>query len=402
MKKNKILAIGVILFIIAIAAICFIAVKKKKSELSKAKPLGNKPIPLSVAELKRGNFSIYKDYVGVITPVNSSDISSRMTAEIVKIHVTEGNSVKKGDPLMRLDDRALKQSINVLKAKAEGIKTQILANKVKIESLKISVAYWQKQCDRNKKLYENKIVSAKTYELSSEKLNEIEGEYHIALQQNNTYKATLSSIMEDIKIAETNLSYAVIRAPFDGVICNVPVDPGDLAIPGKKLVEIENQKPLKVTVQIPQVDMKYIQLEKTLLVSPDSGKENDIIPAPITKIYPAIGANRMMKIQAVLPDKSSPDLVSGQYVKVKITATTLKNVILAPAEAVNIDNNSETGKNIFIVRNGLLKKIPVTLLGNNEVNAAISGTLEPGEKVVVSAFLGWAKLADGLKAEILK
>jgi RND family efflux transporter MFP subunit len=402
MKKKKVLAIGVILFLIVIAAICVIAVKLKKAQLAKAEPIGNKPIPLSVAELKKGDFSIYKHYVGVITPLNSSNISSRITAEVVDIKVTEGNRVKKGDTLILLDDRALRQSINVLKAKAESIKTQILANQVKIDSLKISVAYWQKQCDRDKKLYENKIVSAKTYELSSEKLNEIEGEYNIALQQNNTYKATLSSVLEDIKIAETNLSYAVITAPFDGIICNVPVDPGDLAIPGKSLVEIENQKPLKVTVQIPQVDMKYIQLEKTLLVSSDSENDSKVISAPVTKIYPAIGSNRMMKIQGVLPEESSSELVSGQYVKVKIAATTFKDVIIAPAEAVNIDNNSDNGKNIFIVRGGVLKKVPVNLLGYNEVYAAISGTVEPGDKVVVSAFLGWAKLADGLKAEILK
>ena len=272
-RKNRFKATGVIIFLVIIMIICIIAIKKKKAELSKAHPVDKNPIPVSIVELRKGEFTFFKQYVGIITPLNSSEISSRITAEIIEIKVTEGSNVKKGDVLIRLDDRALKQSIKVLKAKLEGMKTQILANKVKIESLKTSVSYWEKQVSRDKKLFDDNIVSAKAYELSNEKLNRIKGEYKIAMQQNNTYQATLNSITEDVKIAETNLSYAVIAAPFDGVICNVPVDPGVLAIPGKGLVLIENQKLLKVTVLIPQIDMKDIYLKQSLLIATDSNNK---------------------------------------------------------------------------------------------------------------------------------
>ena len=388
----------VVLFILILVGIAVVAIRRKKAILAKAKPVGNMPIPVSVEEVKRGDFSAFKRYVGIVKPLNTANISSRITAEITKIYYTEGNNVKKGDLLMKLDDRNLKQAIAVLKAKAEGVKTQIVSNNVNIKSMTSSVAYWKKQLDRDKKLFDKNIVSAKQLELTTEKLNEIQGEFDVTLQKNKTLEATLKVIKGDIKLAETNLSYADITAPFDGVICDIPVDPGDLAAPGKKLIEVENQNKLKVAVEIPQVDIKYIKLGENLKIQCRAFEAD----AKISKIFPALGVNRMMKIEAILPDKNKQGFVSGQYVQVLLTTEILKNVLTVPSASLNIDNKKSNEKYLFLLKNGRLKKTDVKILGNNEQAVAVSGDLQVGDRVVVSAYLGWAELADTLKAEEVK
>ncbi len=393
MKKT----ILVLLIISLLVGIAIFAIKRKRNALAEAKPIGNRPIPVSVELVKYGDFISEKRYVGIIEPLNTADISSRITAEITKIFCREGKFVKKGELLIKLDNRSLIQSISVLKAKAEGIKTQLAANNVNIKSLINSVSYWQKQVERDKRLFNKKIIPAKQLELSEEKLNEIKGQLDIARQKNRTFEAELNAVQGDIELAKTRLSYADITAPFDGVVCDVPVDPGDLASPGKKLMEIENQHKLKVSVQLPQVDMKYVHMGDELRLHCKNINGN----AKIIKIYPAIGDNRMVKIEALLPEGKQKKFVSGQYVKVFLTVRRIKNILIVPSSSINIDNQQGTEKYLFIVKKGVLNKVKIKIVADNGIEAAVTGFLQPGCKVVVSAYLGWAKLANGLAAKVV-
>ena len=392
-RNKKIIIMAVVLGIMLVVA--FVAVKRKKAALAKAKPVGVGAIPVSVIAVTKSDFSMIKNYIGIVEPLNSANISSRITADIVKVLYREGKSVQAGELLLKLDDRNLVQAIVVLKAKAEGVKTQMIANNVNIQSLKGSVNYWQKQVERDRKLFKQNIIPAKQFELSNEKLNEIQGKLNVAAQKNKTLAAELAAVNGDIKIAKTNLSYADISAPFNGVVCEVPVDPGDLASPGKKLMVLENQHLLKISVQLPQTDMKYVKISNKLHIQ----CRRTEITAKISKIYPALGSNRMMKIEAILPAASEKDFVSGQYVKVSLTTGTLHNVLIVPAAAINIDNQANSHKYLFILKNGILKTVAIKILGNNEIKAAVTGNLNVGDKIVVSAYLGWAELAAGLKAK---
>ena len=128
MKIKKVIIL--VLCISIFAGVAIFAVKRKKAALAKAKPVGENPIPVSVVSVKKADFISQKRYVGIIEPLNTADISSRITADVVKVFCREGKSVKKGELLIKLDDRNLVQAITVLKAKLEGIKTQIVSNNV--------------------------------------------------------------------------------------------------------------------------------------------------------------------------------------------------------------------------------------------------------------------------------
>jgi RND family efflux transporter MFP subunit len=396
MKILRILLIVIIIVGLVLTGILII--KKKRAELAKAKPLAEKAMPVTVVSVKKGTFILEKQYVGIVTSPFTADVSSRITAEIKNIYTREGDNVKKGDLLIKLDDRNLKQQISVLEAKKEGVKVGVISNQVKVKSLKSSVNYWNKQIERNKQLLDKNILSAKDYELTEEKLNEIEGEYDIAIQKDKTLKATLKVVEGDISLAKTNLSYSEIVAPLDGIICDIPVNAGDLATVGKKLLEIENQKVLVVSLRIPQVDMKYIKLGKKVFVL----LKDKRVEAEVSKIYPALGENRMMRIEASLPQNAQTFLLSGQYVKTTMPVKQFKDVLIVPSGVLNIKNDGKKEKTLFILNRGILKQQEVHLLADNEIEAAIEGDIHTGDKVVTGAFLAWAELADGIKAESVK
>jgi HlyD family secretion protein len=394
MKKRVFIIAGIIGLIIVVA---IFAVKRKQAMLAKAPIAGERAIPVTVAVAKQGDFVKSLDYVGVVEPNFSANISSRLTSEIEQVLHLEGDVVKAGELLIKLDDRKLLYDIAVLKAKLEEIKTKASGNEVNVRSLQDSVSYWNKQVERDQLLVKKEIAPLKQLESSTEKLNEFKGKLDVAIQNGKTLDAEFSAMKGQQSIAETNLSYTKIRSPFDGVICEKFVDQGDLASPGKKLLVVENQQQLKVVVEVPQADVGHLHQGQAVNVS-CRGYE---VKAQLSKIYPAVAQSRMIRIESYLPANGGGKLISGQHVRISMSIATLNNVTLIPATAVNFDHNIKNSKMVFVLAAGRLKQQPIKVLGNNGKEVAVSG-IKPGVKVVTSAFLGWAKLADGLKAEVIK
>jgi RND family efflux transporter MFP subunit len=394
MKKRVFIIAGIIGLIIVVA---IFAVKRKQAMLAKAPIAGERAIPVTVAVAQQGQFVKSLDYVGVVEPHFSANISSRLTSEIEQVLHLEGSVVKAGELLIKLDDRKLRYDIAVLKAKREEIKTKISGNEVNVRSLQGSVSYWNKQVERDQLLVKKEIAPLKQLESSTEKLNEFKGKLDVAIQNGKTLDAELSAMKGQQSIAETNLSYTKIRSPFDGVVCEKFIDQGDLASPGKRLMVVENQQQLKVVVEVPQSDVMLLHQGQAVNVSCRGYEGN----AKLSKIYPAVAQSRMVRIESYLPENSGDKLISGQHVRISMSIATLNNVTLIPATAINVDRNSENNKMVFILTDGRLKQQSIKVLGNNGKEVAVSG-IKPGVKVVTSAFLGWAKLADGLKAEVIK
>ena len=394
MKKRVFVIAGIIGLIIVVA---IFAVKRKQAMLAKAPIAGERAIPVTVAIARQGEFVKSLDYVGVVEPHFSANISSRLTSEIEQVLHLEGAVVKAGELLIKLDDRKLRYDIAVLKAKLEEVKTKISGNAVNVRSLQDSVSYWNKQVKRDQLLVKKEISPLKQLESSTEKLNEFKGKLDIAIQNGRTLNAELSAMKGLQSIAETNLSYTKIRSPFDGVICEKFIDQGDLASPGKILLVVENQQQLKVVVEVPQSDIIHLHKGQSVNIS----CQGYAVKAKLSKIYPAVAQNRMVRIESYLPENGGGKLISGQHVRISMAIATLNNVTLIPATAVNFDNNNKNRKIVFVLVDGRLQQQPIKVLGNNGQEVAVSG-IKPSVTVITSAFLGWAKLAHGIKAEVIK
>lgn len=391
MKK---IIIAIILLAIMIAVAIF-AIKRKQAILATAPIPGNRPIPVTIAISHTGNFIKSLDFVGVVEPHYSASLSSRFTSEVEEVLHVEGDFVKKGELLIKLDDRKLLGDIAVLKAKVEAIKTKISANDVNVNSLKETSAYWKKQVERDKFLSEKNITPVKDLETSTEKFNNTKGLLDVALQNDKTLHAELDAMKGELSIARTNLTYAKIVTPFDGVVCQIFVDPGDLASLGKLLMVFENQKQLKVVVDVPQTDVGKLREGQGVRIA----CRDHIVDAKLSRIYPAVAKSRMVRVESYLPSNSGDQFISGQYVRISMAISKLDNVTLVPASAIDLNQNGGFNS-AFVLKDGKLKKYNVKVLGNNGREVAVSG-IEPGVEVVTSAFLGWAKLADGLKARVI-
>jgi len=185
--------------------------------------------------------------------------------------------------------------------------------------------------------------------------------------------------------AETMMSYARVTAPFDGVVTRKLADVGDLAMPGKPLLEIEAPTDLRFEADLPEALLGSVKPGAKMKVKVASVA--DPLEAVVSEIAPVADAvSRTFQVKLDLP--AAGGLRTGQFGRVSVPVAEVMR-LLVPQSAVMKRGQMEL---VFVVRDGKaalrLVKTGKTLNGQVEI---LSG-LEEGEQVVTS---DPATLADG-------
>ncbi len=145
--------------------------------------------------------------------------------------------------------------------------------------------------------------------------------------------------------AREELNRTTVFAPIDGILNKLTVEVGEYASPGDSVAEIVNINPVKVTADVPERDVHYLELGESaqiFLFSPDRPE----VTGPITYISELADAGtRTTRIEVTVPN---PDyrLRSGQIVKVRLTRQVLNDVILIPLDSVI---PLENGHEVYVV-----------------------------------------------------
>jgi RND family efflux transporter MFP subunit len=328
-------------------------VKHKKQMLAQVPKYGMQPTPVRVASARLGDLRETKDYLAVVEPFRSANVSARLTAAVEKVLRDENEPVKAGDLLIVLDSREIAESV------ASTAKTY---------------AYWEREAERDNTLAEKGAIPGAQAEATADRAN-----------------ATKGKLAE----LETELSYCAIRSPFDGMVSRRMVDPGDMAVPGKTLIVIEDRSSLKLSFDVPQQDLPQVR-EGLGAVYSVAGKEQT---AALSHLFPSLNASRMLRAELYLDGADAAGLSSGAYVPLQVVLGNSKNVTLVPASS--LVESSDRNPHVFIVQDGHLVAKPVSVLGSSGDEVAVEG-IQAGEQVVLSTFLGWAQLASGQMVEVMK
>ena len=170
----------------------------------------------AVVEIKTAQVPIRVEVTGQVTPIFQATLSSRIQGTIDRLLVREGTQVVKGQTLIQLDSRDVQADLARAKAEVENAKAQLA---------------------RMKKLYGQDAVSKQEMENAT-----------------RTYKVAEANQ----KAVVAQLSYTVVKAPFDGVITEKKVEAGELASPGQPLLKMEDPLQLRLEATVAEGDLKSI------------------------------------------------------------------------------------------------------------------------------------------------
>ncbi len=294
------------------------------------------------------------EVIGGSGPVEQSStvqMTSQVTAEALEVRVKVGDLVKKGDLLVRLDDRL--------------IQAQIVANRQYIEVANIKIKNQQKQVDRYTAL-ENKSMGTP---LELEKV-----EIELADAREDLAKNQLA-----LHQAEIDLEHVKIKSPIDGIVLERLVNPGEFTHMDQVVVKLGSLNTVYVAPKITEEKMHVLQLgmatEATFPAFP-----SEVFPGKIVKIDPNI--DPVTRTFIAYAEIANQDLrlkpgLSG-FVRIR---RSLKNVIAVPSIAIMNPSGEQTS--VFVVNDsGHAQQRKVRTGAVVNAMTEITSGLQAGEKVV--------------------
>lgn len=306
-------------------------------------------VPVSVKVMETESFQHFIEITGKLEAEEDAVISPEMNGQIERIHVEEGDAVKKGQLLVSLNTSLLESSIREIETGLE------LANKL---------------YDKQKELWDQKIGS--------------EMQYLEAKNAKEQAEARLATL-------ETQLDMSRIKAPFSGIVEAIMMKEGELAIPGMRLIQLINLGNLKLYGDISERYISSINKGDLVIVSfPDL--EGLSFSTPIFRVGNVIdNANRTFSIEMKI-DNRKRALKPNMYSIIAVKDFSSSSAYVVPSVAIKQDIK---GSYIYIAGaedSKARKRYVTTGLSNQDQTMILEGVSEK-EKVIVK---GFAQVSDGV------
>ena len=350
-------------------------VAKLQAELLKLDPNSNpsKIKLVATAPVTRQDFNHYIDLQGTVDAENISYISPRMGPGQVKaVYVKQGDRVKKGQLLLKLDDAIQRQQVTSTRQQAEGIKTQLALAK--------SLAQRQQNLWNQGIGTEVQLLTAKTNVTSLEN--------------------QLQQINEQVKLTQEQLNTANVYSDVAGVADVVNIRVGEtfqgMTTAGPQ-IKIVNTSQLKVVGSIPENYLGSVQKGTPVVVNlPDGAKTFN---STVSFVGASIDlVNRGFVVEAKLP--SDPAVKPNQIANLRIRDYSSPATIAIP---LNTLQNDEKGKFVMVAttENGKLiaRKRPVIIGMLNDDLLEIKSGLKEGDVLVTE---GFASIYEGQQLTVAK
>jgi len=336
-------------------AICSIIIHHKQSNKAPTKPY-NTCTDVTVFQVQSQDLPVERTYAGRAHGSKDIDITSRVDGIIIERLYREGQFVKKGEILFKLDPAPLQAAL----AKAQA-----------------NLDIMQKDFDRSRTLFDKKFVSMKGYQTS--------------LAQ---YQEALS----DVKVAQINLDYATIRAPIDGYTSQEFLTVGSLAHAGTTiLTHMVQVDPIYIDFALSENEVikNRSDILSGKLTMPADGTLQARIQLDNGQILPEIGQVNFTDVlinlktatvnTRVTVNNLAGSLIPGQFVRLFIDGLIYKNITVIPDQAVQQDIQSPY---VYVVDAKHHVKIRRIVLGDLEGNLRIiSKGLHDHDLVIMEGML---------------
>lgn len=308
---------------------------------------------------------------GTIEPVTLVEVGTQVSGIISHIYVDYNSTVKKGQVIAELD--------------RENLNSQLETAQAQLESAKSDLSYQEQNFERQKTLHDKGHISDNDFELA-----------RLSYQQ---AKATYNQRIQSVKTARTNLGYATITSPIDGIILTRAVEEGQTVASSFSTPTLftiaKDLTDMRVIADIDEADIGGVREGQRVYFTVDAFPD-DVFEGRVTQVRQEATTESSVVTYEVVISAPNPELKlkPGLTANVTIITKEVQNVLAVPVAALsftpneNLLKDGETiadcqGKSKVWVREGnVFKAIPVETGENNGILAEIKNGLKGGEDVI--------------------
>jgi len=331
------------------------------------------PVPVAVTQATQRDVPIYYDALGTVQAFNTVSIRAQVTGQVLSVDFRQGQDVRKGQILAQIDPAPLKATLDQAVAKKSEDQAQLI--------------------DAEKDLGRFTALVKKDYETQQ----------NVDTQQAKVdqLKATIDADQGAIDAAQTQLSYATITAPIDGVVGFRQVDVGNIihTTDANPLTVLTQIKPCDATFTLPQSDLGPVR-EAMLhgsvsVLAFDQDDKQQLAEGRLLLINNQIDqttSSIQLKAEFANDDER---LWPGEFVRIRMLITTRKNAVTIPPVAVQ---RGPDGLYVWVVTpDNKAEQRPIDAQTVSDDTAIASKGLAVGERVVIN---GQSRLDQGTPVEV--
>ncbi|UMB54594.1 efflux RND transporter periplasmic adaptor subunit [Lutibacter sp. A64] len=387
MKNKKIIIISsIVLVILAIAAFTFM--KGDDAIIIEAKTV----------TAKKANVTTMVTATGTIEPITQVEVGTQVSGVVEKIYVDYNSEVTEGQLIAELDKTNLKATYSQSKAAYDNAVTQ--------------KNYLETIYKRQKTLFDNQVIS--------------KSDFDDAVYNYETAKGTVVERLSDLQKAKTNLSYANIYSPIDGVVLSRAIDEGQTVAASFSTPTLftiaQDLKEMQVEADVDEADIGNVKEGQRVTFTVDAyiGETFEGVVTQV-RLDPTVTSNVVTYTVVIKANNPDLKLKPGLTATISIYTLELNNVLTAEAKAINFTPETEAlatynmhhnlpesansttkdEKTLWVLKaNKSITPKTVTLGASDGVNVQILSGISEGDKLVYSLKgVSRAEAAPGGKSE---
>ncbi len=344
-----------ILFLVGIFAIIVIQLMKNK-DVSESRIYNydkEKEIIVKTQNVSNSAIDANTEFSGIFNANMETKINAEVQGKILRYYVNEGQQVKKGQKLIKIDDQLLQLQLQSVNVQIDGLKS-------------------------DEKRF---IVLADADAIQKVQLEKIQNGLKSAEIQRST-------ILEKIK-------KTTITAPFNGVVSMKMSEIGSFAAPGMPLLLLSDLSEVKFKINVSENNLPLFELKQSYTIQADAYPDLTLTGV-VTQIGSKGNRGNSFPIEFTLQNTKDQQLKSNMFGKVKVDAHAAKDGIVIPSDCIV---GSDITPQVYVVQNGIatLKTIKVARRINNYV--VVKSGLNENDKVIISGFIN---LFDGANVVVMK
>ena len=317
---------GIVLFLVLVLAVLLV---RHHDENTKKKAPAPPKINITTATAKKGDIGVYLDAIGTVTPVYTVSISPQVNGPITVVHYTEGQLVRKGDPLVDIDSRPYRATL----LQAQGA----------LERDQNVLAQAQMDLERYRAAWARNAIAKQI----------LDDQEKLVLQDEGTVKNDLGTVQYD----QIQVDYCHITAPIAGRVSLRLVDPGNVVQFGGTVIlaVITQLQPITVIFTIPEdslgpVESRLRKHAKLPVDAFDRTAQTKIASGRLLTLDNQIDTTTGTVKGRAQFDNRNDALFPNQFVNTRLLVNTLQGVTLIPASAIQQNGQASF---VYVIQNNI-------------------------------------------------
>ena len=344
---------------------------------------------VSMEEVQKGEFLDTISATGSLTPRVHVDIMSDVMGKIIELPVREGDMVKAGDLLVRIDDRDLKSEVQRQEAAAR-------MSQIQVENQRVSLEKAKREFARKERLFQSDLISIEEFEMFKTTLDGAQ----LTLAQ---YQENVAQAQAILQKSMEQLDKTVIRSPISGRVTALhkelgeQVIQGTINVQGSIIMEISDMSAIDLEVEVNEIESARIRLDMDADVElealTDTSFRGRVVEIGQSAYKPAGRDISVFKVKVELLDLD-PAMKPGMTGRAEIEIARKMDVVHVPIQAIRTDDDTSE-KFCFVVKDGKAVRTVIQTGLSNDAATEITDGLKLEEKIVTGPYRTLKNLKDG-------